>query len=222
MNLWGIVVAAGSGTRFGTLKQLETLAGRQVLEWSVAALRSACETVVVVVPAPMSGSLRVPGADVITPGGATRSGSVRAGLAAVGGAATHVLVHDAARPLASAALVGRVVAALSDGAAGVVPVVAVKDSLRTVDGASVDRTGFVAAQTPQGFEIDLLRRAHESGTVATDDATLLDRLGARVVHVEGESRNLKITEPDDLAIAEVLLRRHDRDRRSGGRAGRGC
>jgi 2-C-methyl-D-erythritol 4-phosphate cytidylyltransferase len=206
MNLWGIVVAAGSGTRFGGLKQLEKLAGRQVLEWSVGVLTPACEAVVVVVPPEYAATLTVAGADAVTAGGPTRSSSVRAGLAAVGDGATHVLVHDAARPLASGALVGRVVDALAAGSAGAVPVVAVKDSLRTTGGASVDRTAFVAAQTPQGFEIGALRRAHQTLSVATDDATLLDRLGASVVHVDGESTNLKITEPHDLAIAEVLLR----------------
>jgi 2-C-methyl-D-erythritol 4-phosphate cytidylyltransferase len=169
-------------------------------------LTGACEAVIVVVPAVLVVELYVPGADHLTAGAETRSGSVRAGLAALDAEATHVLIHDAARPLASSALVGRVIEGLRTGAAGVVPVIAVKDSLRTVDGESVDRTGFVAAQTPQGFELDALRRAHESGSVATDDATLLDRLGADVVHVEGESTNLKITEPHDLAIAEVLLR----------------
>lgn len=208
MVLWGIVVAAGSGTRFGGLKQMEDLAGRSVLDWSVAVLKPSCEAVVVVVPDHVTSSIEVPGADVITAGRATRSGSVRAGLAAVGDGATHVLVHDAARPLASAALVDRVVAALRAGAAGVVPVVPVKDSLRTTLGASVDRTAFVAAQTPQGFEIEALRRAHRSQSVATDDASLLDLMGAPVVHVDGESINLKITEPHDLAIAEVLLRAH--------------
>ncbi|MCP3988031.1 MAG: NTP transferase domain-containing protein [Actinomycetia bacterium] len=205
MNPWGVVVAGGTGSRFGQLKQLAPLGDRRVLDWSVQLLQEACEGVVVVLPQPFVGQIEVEGADAVVAGGADRSASVRAGLSAVGAGATHVLVHDAARPLASAALVERVRGALEAGAEGAVPVVAVSDSLQTVDGVPVDRSRYVAVQTPQGFEIGLLRQAHASNPSASDDATLLARLGLSVCHVEGELTNLKITEPHDLHIAEVLL-----------------
>lgn len=205
MNLWGVLVAGGTGTRYGRLKQVEPLCGRRVLDWSVDALRSACSGVVVVVPAGLVDEIIVPSADRVVGGGSDRSASVRAGLAAVSRAATHVLVHDAARPLASAVLVARVVAALEEGATAVVPVVPVSDSLRTVEGEPVDRSRFVAVQTPQGFSIDALRSVHASGSSATDDASLLSHAGFEVRHVEGEASNLKITESHDLRLAEVLL-----------------
>lgn len=198
-------MAGGAGNRYGRLKQLEPLRGRRVLDWAVDALRSACTGIVVVLPADLVDSVTVLGVDRVVAGGLDRSASVRAGLAAVGADATHVLVHDAARPIASKALVERVVAALSDGASGVVPVVALSDSLRTTDGRPVDRDQFVAVQTPQGFDIAALRAAHASADTATDDASLLHRLGLDVRHVDGEVTNLKITEPHDLRLAEVLL-----------------
>ncbi len=204
MNLWGIVVAGGSGARYGGLKQLATLGDRRVLDHSVAAVGSVCDRVVVVVPAELVDEVDCVAAAVVA-GGASRSGSVRAGLAAVGHDATHVLVHDAARPLASPALCRRVVDALRDGAAAVIPVVPLADSLRTVDGRPVDRSGFVAVQTPQGFDVDVLREAHRLEGDATDDATLVDQLGRPVVQIAGETSNLKITEPHDLRVAEVLL-----------------
>ena len=209
VTAWGIVVAGGSGARYGGHKQFAPLGDRRVIDHSVAAVGSVCENIVVVVPAELVDEAAAGTTDervvAVVAGGSSRSASVRAGLAAVGEDATHVLVHDAARPIASPSLCRRVVAALRAGAAGAIPVVAVADSLRTVDGSPVDRAGFVAVQTPQGFDVDVLRNAHDSGDEATDDATLVDRLGRPVVHVEGEATNLKITEPHDLQIAEVLL-----------------
>lgn len=205
MSAWGVVVAGGSGTRFGARKQLENLGDRRVLDWSVDALAPVCDGIVVVVPADSVAETKVEDADAVVGGGATRSDSVRAGLAALGPGATHVLVHDAARPLATPALAVRVLEALRNGASGAVPVVDVSDSLRTRDGKSVDRSRYVAVQTPQGFALEALRAAHASGEVASDDASLLDTLGLEVVHVDGESTNLKITDPHDLQIAEVLL-----------------
>jgi len=205
MSAWGVVVAGGSGTRFGARKQLEYLGDRRVLDWSIDALAPVCDGIVVVLPSDSMADTQVVGVDAVVAGGATRSDSVRAGLAALGPEATHVLVHDAARPLASTELAARVLAALADGASGAVPVVAVSDSLRSRNGTSVDRSQYVAVQTPQGFTIEALSAAHASATVATDDASLLDALGFDVVHVEGEPTNLKITEPHDLQIAEVLL-----------------
>ncbi|MEZ5407825.1 MAG: 2-C-methyl-D-erythritol 4-phosphate cytidylyltransferase [Acidimicrobiales bacterium] len=208
MDLWGVVVAGGGGSRYGGLKQFELLAGRRVLDWSIAALAPVCRGVVVVVPAPVLDQCQLPAAVTGVAGGHTRSDSVRAGLDALPASASHVLVHDAARPLVTAAVVARVRDALVAGAVAAVPVVPVTDSLRSVEGRAVDRSGLVAVQTPQGFRLDVLRSAHGAGDTATDDASLVDRLGLTVVHVEGDPANMKITDPHDLRIAEVLL--HDR------------
>lgn len=208
MDVWGVVVAGGGGSRYGGLKQFELLAGRRVLDWSIAALAPVCQGVVVVVPAPALPGLDLPPGVSAVVGGDTRSDSVRAGLDALPPTASHVLVHDAARPLVTADVVTRVCDALAAGAVAAVPVVPVTDSLRTVEGRPVDRSGLVAVQTPQGFRVDVLRTAHGAGDTATDDASLVDRLGLTVVHVEGDPTNMKITAPHDLRMAEVLL--HDR------------
>lgn len=207
-DVWCIVVAAGSGRRYGSAKQFETLLGERVVDRSVA-LAAGCGGVVAVVPAGPDGrpATDVPGADVVVAGGATRSASVRAGLDAVPARAEVVLVHDAARPLATPALFGRVAAAVRDGAEAVVPAVAVVDTICDLDGQVVDRERLRAVQTPQGFAAATLRAAHEGGAEATDDAGLVRAIGARVVLVEGERSNLKITDPTDHVLAEALLRR---------------
>lgn len=202
MEVWAIVVAAGSGTRFGELKQLAPLGSRRVLDWAVSALDCAQRTVVVV-PAQHLASIEVPGCRVVA-GGATRSESVRAGLAALDDSATHVLVHDGARPLVSASVVGRVVDALQT-ADGAIPVIPVTDTLRRHDGTTVNRSELVAVQTPQGFSVPMLHAAHAQSAEATDDAGLVTAIGGAVVHVEGDPMNFKITVPADLKVAEVLL-----------------
>jgi 2-C-methyl-D-erythritol 4-phosphate cytidylyltransferase len=206
MNTWSVIVAGGSGARFGAMKQLEILGHQRILDWAVQAM-DVCEGTVVVVPehqvAEISASLSA--SISVVAGGASRAESVRAGLRTVPAEATHVLVHDAARPLASPELVQRVMTALSGGSDGAVPVVPVTDTLRTVDGQPVDRAGYVAVQTPQGFDINVLRAAHSEGAEATDDATLVSLSGGNVVHVEGDVRNIKITVAQDIPIAEALL-----------------
>jgi len=208
-SMWVIVVAAGSGSRFGRPKQYEELAGRPVLDWSVAAAHAAAggpgDGVVVVVPPERAGE-SASGADTVVGGGDTRSTSVRAGLAAVPGDADVIVVHDGARPLAGAELFARVVGAVRDGADAAVPAVDVTDTLRHRSGRAVDRNGLVAVQTPQAFRAAALRRAHDSEPEATDDASLVEAAGGKVVVVEGSPANLKITRPVDLAIAEALLR----------------
>jgi 2-C-methyl-D-erythritol 4-phosphate cytidylyltransferase len=208
-SVWVIVVAAGSGSRFGRPKQYEELAGRPVLDWSVGAARAAAggpgDGVVVVVP-PERATEPAFGVDTVVGGGATRSSSVRAGLAAVPGAAEVIVVHDGARPLAGAELFARVVAAVRDGADAAVPAVEVTDALRHRSGGAVDRNGLVAVQTPQAFRASALRRAHAAEPEATDDASLVEAAGGKVVVVEGSPANLKITRPVDLAVAEALLR----------------
>jgi 2-C-methyl-D-erythritol 4-phosphate cytidylyltransferase len=193
----------------------------------VRAARAATDGVVLVVPVEGPGDVGGPaagadlprpgatgddalGATVVVAGGATRADSVRAGLAVVPADADVVVVHDAARPLAGPALFAAVVDAVRAGDAdGVVPVVPVADTLKRVDGsrvvATVDRDDLVAVQTPQGFAADALRTAHRGAGDATDDAGLLEAAGLVVVTVPGDPRNLKLTRPEDLALAEALL-----------------
>jgi 2-C-methyl-D-erythritol 4-phosphate cytidylyltransferase len=213
--VWSIVVAGGSGRRFGQLKQFALLGGRPVLQWAVAACRTCSAGVVLVVP-DSSGGHDPHGADVVVTGGATRADSVRRGLAAVPADADVVLVHDAARPLASPDLFVAVIGAVTEGGAdGAVPGVPPSDTIKAVDESgrvtdTLDRATLVAVQTPQAFRADVLRRAHDEAAAgasagATDDAMLVEALGGTVQVVPGEPGNLKITDPDDLGAAERLL-----------------
>jgi len=206
-EVWAVVVAAGSGSRFGGSKQYEHLHGRTVLEWSVATARAVCAGVVVVLPAGDVGRWAAEGT-VVVAGGDTRSASVRAGLAAVPAGAEIIVVHDAARPLATPALWDAVVAAVRDGADGAICAVPVTDTVKRVDGAEVvetiDRAQLVAVQTPQAFRAAALRAAHARGEDASDDGALVERAGGRVVIVPGSTDNLKITHAHDLLVAAAL------------------
>ena len=208
--MWSIVVAGGSGRRFGRLKQFSELAGRPVLEWAVQACRPCSAGVVLVLPAtPAAEALDSHGADTVVPGGATRADSVRC----VPAEAEVIVVHDAARPLASPALFAAVIAAVTDGGAdGAVPGVPPSDTIKVVDESgritdTLDRDRLVAVQTPQAFRAATLRRAHAEAAPAgaTDDAMLVEGLGGTVLVVPGEPGNLKITDPDDLGAAQRLL-----------------
>ncbi len=204
--VWTIIVAGGGGRRYGGAKQFERLGPGRVLDLAVATARQASDGVVVVVPAEVAVT------EGGVAGGSTRAESVRNGLAAVPAAATIVCVHDAARPLATAELFRRVVDAVAAGNDGVVPAVPVTDTIKLVDddGAVVDtppRERLVAVQTPQGFRATVLRRAHATGLDGTDDASLVERVGGRVITVPGEAWNDKITTPEDLARAREWLAR---------------
>jgi len=203
-TVWVIVVAAGSGSRFGGPKQYEPLAGRRVLDWSIEAARTVADGIVVVM-APEHAPRTRPGVDAVVAGGATRSASVRAGLAAVPAEADVIVVHDGARPLAGGALFAAVVAAVRNGATAVLPAVPVVDTLRHRSGGAVDRTDLVAVQTPQAFAAAALRSAHEGEPEATDDASLVEAAGGKVVVVDGSPTNVKITHPADLVVAEALV-----------------
>lgn len=169
--------------------------------------RSVADGVVLVVPgghlAADVPAADVPAADVVVAGGATRSDSVRAGLAAVPAGADVVVVHDAARPFSSPALFEAVVAGVRAGADAVIPGLPILDTVkRVVDGrvvGTVDREGLVTVQTPQAFAAAALRRAHAGGGVATDDAALVEAAGGKVVVVPGDPANTKITLRGDLA-----------------------
>jgi 2-C-methyl-D-erythritol 4-phosphate cytidylyltransferase len=216
------VVAGGSGRRFGGQKQFLQLAGRPVAAWSVAAARPVSDGIVLVVPvdAPTGaeghdGGTDALGADRVVVGGASRADSVRAGLAAVPDGASVIVVHDAARPLAGPALFAAVVDAVrAGGADGAIPVLPVTDTLKRTEAcvvrSTVARDGLVTVQTPQAFAATTLRAAHRGAGEATDDAGLLELLGATVRTVTGDPRNVKLTRPEDLEMAEVLMSRVDR------------
>lgn len=197
------MVGGGSGTRFGRLKQYEHLGDRRVIDWSRVIAEQASNGVVVVVPAADAERERA------VAGGDSRSASVRAGLASVPAEATIICVHDAARPFAGIDIYERVVDAVTDGADAAIPGVAVPDTIKMVndvDGVRTvvdtpDRASLVAVQTPQAFRAEKLRAAHADGADATDDAALIERSGGRVVVVEGDPVNRKITLPDDLEWA---------------------
>lgn len=211
--MWTIVVAAGAGTRFGAPKQFLDLRGVRVVDRSIATAARHSDGIIVVTPAtgtagvdPIDGPAGVEFR--LVTGAGSRAGSVRRGLAAVPADAAVVLVHDAARPLASDAIYERVIHAVRQGADAVTPAVPVADSLRRRGGGIVDRSDVVAVQTPQGFAAAALRAAHESGEDATDDVTVVENDGGRVVVVDGDRRNLKLTTPLDLDVAGLFLDRN--------------
>ena len=210
-----IVVAAGRGERFGGDKVWERLAGRPLVAHALAALAGPPVDRVALVVArdrlaqgrALVAELSLPA--VVVPGGARRQDSVRNGLLALG-PCDWVAVHDAARPFATRDLLVRTLAAAqATGAA--VPGVPVKDTVKRVrDGLVVEtlpRAELWAVQTPQVFRGTLLAEAHRDGAdEATDDAVLVEQLGARVAVATGTYNNLKITTPDDLRLAAALLR----------------
>ena len=217
-----VIPAGGAGRRMGGVtKPLLELSGRPLLERSMQPFldRADVHWVVVALPADLAAApphwlMRDHRVDVVT-GGAERRDSVRNALAAVPAEADIVLVHDAARPLVSAAVIERCIAAAADGRSAIaaLPVI---DTIKEVDeGGRItgtpDRRALWAAQTPQAFPAEVLRDAHaraaEEGISATDDAALVARYGGKVVVVEGASENLKVTTPTDLAVAEALLAR---------------
>ena len=217
MSTGCVIVAAGSGQRLGAdrPKALVPVAGRTLLHHCLTGVLAAGPGRVVVVGPPQAltetaAVLADAGcADrvALVPGGDTRQRSVDAGLAALPGEVTHVLVHDAARCLTPPEVFTRVLDALAGGAAAVVPALPVVDTLRARAGGVVDRSALVAVQTPQGFARDVLVRAHAAGDPqATDDAVLAERLGETVVLVDGHAEAFKVTTPFDLLIAEAVLR----------------
>src|SRR5215212_2567105 len=206
-RVWAVIVAAGWGERFGGPKQFAELGGARLVDHAIDTAAAACDAVAVVVPD--ATDWHGAAVDALVTGGATRAESVRAGLSAVPPTAEIVVVHDAARPLATPALFEAVITAVRNGADGAVPGLAVTDTLKRVDDvrvtATVDRMGLVAVQTPQAFRADTLRAAHAGAADATDDAALVEELGGTVVVVPGDPRNLKVTGPADLMIAATLL-----------------
>jgi 2-C-methyl-D-erythritol 4-phosphate cytidylyltransferase len=149
-------------------------------------------------------------ADMIVSGGATRSQSVRNGIRAIPDGVEVIVIHDAARPLASDKLFAAVVAKVKSGSLAVIPGAAVTDTIKRVEGGNVcetlDRSVLVSVQTPQGFDAATLIRAHAGGGEATDDAALVEAMGIDVAVVPGEVMNKKITDVADLVLFEALIR----------------
>jgi 2-C-methyl-D-erythritol 4-phosphate cytidylyltransferase/2-C-methyl-D-erythritol 2,4-cyclodiphosphate synthase len=206
-----VIVAAGSSRRMGGVDKLEAaILGRPLLAWAVDSIASAGSVRRLVVVAAPSQVERLRAAPylsrrdaIVVAGGAERSDSVRAGVAAAD--AEVVLVHDAARPLVSPALVDAVAAAAAEHGAAV-PVMPVADTLRRATGGTVERDGLLHAQTPQGARRQALLDAFAAadGASFTDEATLLEAHGIRVATVPGEPANIKVTEPADLELVRTI------------------
>jgi 2-C-methyl-D-erythritol 4-phosphate cytidylyltransferase len=209
LTVVGIVPAGGSGERLGAgrPKAFVVCAGRPLLEWSLEVLGAVCERVVVAVPPGLEeGPDRVRGGD-------SRSASVRNALEAAP-EATVAVVHDAARPLVTRALVERCIAALEPGVDGAIAAARMTDTVKEAapDGRvlrTLDRGALWAVQTPQAFRADVLRRAlardEPALAAVTDDASLVEELGGTVRVVEAPPENIKVTRELDLRIAEALL-----------------
>jgi 2-C-methyl-D-erythritol 4-phosphate cytidylyltransferase/2-C-methyl-D-erythritol 2,4-cyclodiphosphate synthase len=209
-----IIAAAGSGERFGASipKALIQLGDRTLIEHAVSAISSVADQIIVTSPAGYEKEIQKlvgDGVTVVT-GGATRCESVRIGLSKVLSNAEYVLIHDAARALASPALAQNVVAALRGGDVAVIPGLAQTDTVKVIDSdgfvtATPDRATMRRVQTPQGFTYGVISQAHAASGEATDDASLVESLGTKVRIIEGEERALKITTPSDLATALQFL-----------------
>jgi 2-C-methyl-D-erythritol 4-phosphate cytidylyltransferase len=208
-----LVVAAGRGERLGSAgpKTLVELAGRPMLQWSLAALRAVDAVSEIVVALPPG--VPAPEGCVGVLGGEVRSASVRAALAAASPQAGVVLVHDGARPLVTPALIEAVLAGL-DGVDCAIAATRVSDTVKEVDDDAIvlrtlDRARLWSVQTPQVFTRTSLERAlameAELVDAATDEAWLIERGGGKVRVVEAPAENLKVTTPRDLALAEQLL-----------------
>ncbi len=221
-----LIPAAGMGRRMGSdrNKLLLTLLGKPILAWTLLAAEAANQISwigIIGQPADQAdlkvilNELNLSKPVELIAGGKTRQESVYNGLQALPGDAEAVLIHDGARCLATPELLDRCAGALRE-CQGLIAAVAVKDTIKVVDEAGVvvdtpDRRQLWAAQTPQGFEVKVLKQCHDKGRElgweVTDDAALFERCGLAVRIVEGEETNLKVTTPVDLAIAEFILRK---------------
>jgi len=223
MRASAIIVAAGSGRRLGCdlPKAFVLLGGHPMLYHAIRAVAAARDVTeaVIALPAEMLSEgrsvVRSTGADIpikLTPGGSERQDSVRIALELVSAESDVVVVHDAARPFAALRLLEECIRA-AHRVGGAIAAIPVSDTLKRADGgviiATAPRLGLYCAQTPQAFRRALLVEAHlkalEQNISATDDADLVERLGAPIAIVEGSSLNFKITTRDDLALAQAVL-----------------
>ncbi len=224
MYCTGLIAAAGLGLRLGggTPKGLRVLSGRPLVAHAVQGMLQVAAVRAIVVAAPPSHLAEVHRAvsavsssdsgitvDVIV-GGAERADSVQLLLAAVPAQTTHVLIHDAARCFTPASQIQAVVDALAAGQQAVIPVLPVVDTVARVEGervvGNVPRDELRLVQTPQGFDLQVLREAYARASLAaaTDDASLVARLGLPVTTVPGARAALKVTTPEDLLVAAAL------------------
>jgi 2-C-methyl-D-erythritol 4-phosphate cytidylyltransferase/2-C-methyl-D-erythritol 2,4-cyclodiphosphate synthase len=225
MSISVIIPAGGSGERLGAKlpKALVQLAGRTLIEHAVAQMSPIADEIIVAAPKGLERTFQeLLGSEVlVVTGGITRTDSVKAGLKVVSKDAKFVLVHDAARPLASTDLARRIIKELQAGADAVIPGLKVADTIKrvNVDGfvtKTPNRAKLRAIQTPQGFTHATLITAHKLNAEATDDAALVEELDIPVKVIFGEDRAMKITTPDDLGRAHrFLLGESDRELRVG-------
>jgi len=224
LSTWAVVVAAGAGERFGAdrPKAFAALGGRPMVAESIERLDASDWIDAIVVAAPrgweeptilLAEELVAGKVTAVVSGGEMRSDSVRIALGEVPSEALVVLVHDAARPLLGEEMIERVLAPLAEGVDGVLPGLALTDTVKRVEGGLVvetlERTGLVAVQTPQAFLAGRLREAVEGERAkATDCASLVERRGGRIRVVEGDPRLIKVTTQDDLRLVERMLGEH--------------
>ena len=219
-----IIAGAGMGHRLGAdiPKALIQIDGVTLVARAFASLSTVVDEIVITAPAGYEEQFRAivgESAKVIT-GGVLRSDSVNLALKSLSPTIKYVLVHDAARALATSDLASRVLSELEKGEAAVIPALNVIDTIKEVDRDGYvrntpDRSILKAIQTPQGFSVDVLKRAHEASQDATDDAALVEALGIKVKTIPGEARAMKITNPEDIATAVMLLRPRNSEIRVG-------
>jgi 2-C-methyl-D-erythritol 4-phosphate cytidylyltransferase len=205
--VWGLVLAAGQGSRFGTRKQFVAAAGRRLVDLAVATLARTCDRVVVVLPPGRTWD--GPPVAAVIAGGEDRGSSVRRGLDAIPDADGIVVVHQAANPLASQQLVQSLITAIVGGAVAAAPGLRPADLVRrSTDGRMGDvigRDDLVLVQTPAAFRLRTLRKAHGSGAAALEDTALVSAIGEEVLIVPGDPRNIHVATPEDLELVAALL-----------------
>ena len=213
-----IVVAAGEGKRFGFLKQFALLGGKSVLDWSLEAFEShedVSEIILVLKDDSQREGYteRFKKITSVAQGGEKRQDSVLSGFNKIDPERTEiVLVHDGVRPLVSKELIDRIIQAAQEKEA-VVPAISLKDTVKLVEGQVVtrtlDRDKLFLSQTPQGFQYSVLKAALDESRkddyYGTDEAVLVERIGKEVTVVQGDPKNIKITTPEDIKIAEAFL-----------------
>jgi len=219
-----IIAGAGMGHRLGAEipKALIQIQGITLLERAFISLSKVVDEIVITAPAGYEEQFKAlvgQSAEVVT-GGVLRSDSIRVALKALSPSVESVLIHDAARALASSALAAKVLDELRSGQSAVIPVLKVIDTIKEIDRdgfvrATPDRSSLVAAQTPQGFNRQVLERAHSASDDATDDAALVEAIGVKVKTIEGEVSAFKITTKEDIGQALLLLSPRDRNFKVG-------
>lgn len=205
---WAIVLAAGSGDRFGSRKQFVSAQGRRLVDLAVERALAACDHVVLVLP-PGEQWTGEP-VDRIAQGGVDRRSSVGSGLAVIPDTSGIVVVHQAANPLASVETFEELITTIESGAPAAFPGLRPADLVRTVEGevagAVVGRDELVLVQTPAAFRIEVLREAHAVGVESVEDTALVSALGYEVRIVPGDPRNIHVATPEDLELVAALLR----------------